>query len=70
MQLDLLDGSNQRENRLRDSLGKFIALHKARFMYMYPECCYSFLVGLRVVFQILMPEDSGSNPEAGNIYFS
>jgi hypothetical protein len=26
--------------------------------------------GLSVVFQVLMPEDSGSNPEAGNIYFS
>ena len=25
---------NQRENRLRDSLGKFIALHKARYMFV------------------------------------
>ena len=58
----------QRENRLRDSLGKFIALHKARYIYLGGG--YSFLVGLRVVFQVLMPEDSGSNPEAGNIYFS
>ena len=28
------------------------------------------LDGLRVVFQVLMPEDSGSNPQAGSIYFS
>ena len=26
-------GCKQRENRLRDSLGKFIALHKARALY-------------------------------------
>ena len=26
------------------------------------------LDGLGVVFQVLMPEDSGSNPEAGSIY--
>ena len=27
------------------------------------------LDGLEVVFQVLMPEDSGSNPQAGSIYF-
>ena len=28
------------------------------------------LDGLRVVFLVLMPEDSSSNPQAGSIYFS
>ena len=32
-----------------------------------PQC--RSLDGLGVAFQVLMPEDSGSNPEAGSIYF-
>ena len=58
----------QRENRLRDSLGKCITLHKARALYLGGG--NSCLDGLRVVFQVLMPKDSGSNPEASNIYYS
>jgi hypothetical protein len=48
---------NQRENRLRDSVGKFITLHKARALYLGGG--NSCLDGLRVVFQVLMSKDSG-----------
>ena len=41
-------------------------------MGVYPNSKYRgsgrSLDGLGVVFQVLMPEDSGSNPEAGSIY--
>ena len=30
----ILNGCKQRENRLRDSLGKFSTLHKARAVYL------------------------------------
>ena len=65
---NIAESRAQRENRLRDSLGKFITLHKARALYL--GGVNSCLDGLRVVFQVLMPEDSGSNPEASNIYYS
>ena len=58
----------QRGNRLKDSLGKFITLHKPRYIYLVGV--YGCLGGLRVMFQVLMPDESGFNPNAGNIYFS
>ena len=42
----------------------FVAPYSYLFTY---ETCRS-LDGLGVAFQVLMPEDSGSNPEAGSIY--
>ena len=43
-------------------------LDKLTNYYFYHKPYHRSLDGLGVAFQVLMPEDSGSNPEAGSIY--